>query len=139
MEGFRRLRVIAAHISAFVTATPVHTPPAPLQKLEDVSYNVNLSSSYGKPPPDQRRDDVRIAAPILPHQAFGVHLPQAEERDASGSPDNAPPPSLIVISQEVQSALAAGRPVVALESTIISHGMPYPQARRRGALIDPGA
>ena len=31
------------------------------------------------------------------------------------------------ISAEVQAALAAGRPVVALESTIISHGMPYPQ------------
>ena len=31
------------------------------------------------------------------------------------------------ISPEVQAALAAGRPVVALESTIISHGMPYPQ------------
>ncbi|MBR6490475.1 MAG: pseudouridine-5'-phosphate glycosidase, partial [Muribaculaceae bacterium] len=31
------------------------------------------------------------------------------------------------ISQEVQEALAAGKPVVALESTIISHGMPYPQ------------
>ena len=30
-------------------------------------------------------------------------------------------------SPEVQSALAAGKPVVALESTIISHGMPYPQ------------
>jgi pseudouridine-5'-phosphate glycosidase len=28
---------------------------------------------------------------------------------------------------EVADALAAGRPVVALESTIISHGMPYPQ------------
>jgi len=31
------------------------------------------------------------------------------------------------VSQEVQEALAAGKPVVALESTIISHGMPYPQ------------
>ena len=31
------------------------------------------------------------------------------------------------ISPEVQSALAEGKPVVALESTIISHGMPYPQ------------
>ena len=30
-------------------------------------------------------------------------------------------------SPEVAAALAAGRPVVALESTIISHGMPYPQ------------
>ena len=31
------------------------------------------------------------------------------------------------ISPEVQQALDEGRPVVALESTIISHGMPYPQ------------
>ena len=31
------------------------------------------------------------------------------------------------LSPEVASALAAGKPVVALESTIISHGMPYPQ------------
>ena len=30
-------------------------------------------------------------------------------------------------SPEVAKALAAGKPVVALESTIISHGMPYPQ------------
>lgn len=31
------------------------------------------------------------------------------------------------ISPEVQAALKEGKPVVALESTIISHGMPYPQ------------
>jgi len=31
------------------------------------------------------------------------------------------------INPIVQSALDEGRPVVALESTIISHGMPYPQ------------
>ncbi|MDD5931037.1 MAG: pseudouridine-5'-phosphate glycosidase [Oscillospiraceae bacterium] len=31
------------------------------------------------------------------------------------------------IAPEVKEALEAGRPVVALESTIISHGMPYPQ------------
>ncbi|MGB3366888.1 MAG: pseudouridine-5'-phosphate glycosidase [Acidaminobacteraceae bacterium] len=31
------------------------------------------------------------------------------------------------ISPEVQKALDEGKPVVALESTIISHGMPYPQ------------
>ena len=30
-------------------------------------------------------------------------------------------------SEEVQAAQASGTPVVALESTIISHGMPYPQ------------
>ena len=31
------------------------------------------------------------------------------------------------ITPEIQEALAAGKPVVALESTILSHGMPYPQ------------
>ena len=31
------------------------------------------------------------------------------------------------IHPEVAAAIAAGKPVVALESTIISHGMPYPQ------------
>lgn len=31
------------------------------------------------------------------------------------------------LSPEVESALKAGKPVVALESTIISHGMPWPQ------------
>lgn len=34
---------------------------------------------------------------------------------------------LIDMSAEVAGALAAHRPVVALESTIISHGMPYPE------------
>ena len=35
--------------------------------------------------------------------------------------------SFIEIQPEVKKALAEGKPVVALESTIISHGMPYPQ------------
>lgn len=34
---------------------------------------------------------------------------------------------LLQIAPEVARALAEGRPVVALESTIISHGMPYPE------------
>ena len=33
---------------------------------------------------------------------------------------------LLSVTDEVATALAEGRPVVALESTIISHGMPYP-------------
>ncbi|MBY6262978.1 pseudouridine-5'-phosphate glycosidase [Azospirillum sp. 412522] len=36
------------------------------------------------------------------------------------------PPSLLP-TPEIADALAAKRPVVALESTVISHGMPYPQ------------
>ena len=34
---------------------------------------------------------------------------------------------LIKLSPKVEAALKAGKPVIALESTIISHGMPYPQ------------
>ena len=33
----------------------------------------------------------------------------------------------LVVQREVAEALEAGRPVVALESTIITHGMPFPQ------------
>ncbi len=36
-------------------------------------------------------------------------------------------PDLIDFAPSVRDALAAGHPVVALESTIITHGMPYPQ------------
>ncbi|EHU9790329.1 pseudouridine-5'-phosphate glycosidase, partial [Escherichia coli] len=36
-------------------------------------------------------------------------------------------PELLQISPEVQDALKNKKPVVALESTIISHGMPFPQ------------
>lgn len=35
--------------------------------------------------------------------------------------------SYLLFSPEVAAARAAGKPIVALESTIISHGMPYPQ------------
>ncbi len=37
------------------------------------------------------------------------------------------PNTNIIVSAEVQRALAAGKPVVALESTIISHGLPRPR------------
>jgi pseudouridine-5'-phosphate glycosidase len=47
--------------------------------------------------------------------------------------------SWLALSPAVASALAAGRAVVALESTIVAHGMPYPQnvqtAREVEALI----
>jgi pseudouridine-5'-phosphate glycosidase len=40
------------------------------------------------------------------------------------------------ISPEVAKALAEGRPVVALESTIISHGMPYPKNVETAMLVE---
>ena len=46
---------------------------------------------------------------------------------------------LEAVTAEVRAALDQGRPVVALESTIITHGMPYPQnlevARRVEATV----
>ena len=40
------------------------------------------------------------------------------------------------IAPEVQEALAQGKPVVALESTIISHGMPYPKNVETALLVE---
>ena len=46
---------------------------------------------------------------------------------------------LINLSEEVQAALSSGKPVVALESTVIAHGLPRPQnletARRLESII----
>ncbi|MCB1381264.1 MAG: pseudouridine-5'-phosphate glycosidase, partial [Alphaproteobacteria bacterium] len=48
----------------------------------------------------------------------------------------------ICCTEEVRTALSEGRPVVALESTIIAHGMPYPEnaatAREVEALVRAG-
>ena len=48
------------------------------------------------------------------------------------------------IAPEIRSAVAGGKPVVALESTILSHGMPYPEnlafaARVERVIRDEGA
>ena len=40
------------------------------------------------------------------------------------------------VRDEVQQALRAKQPVVALESTIISHGMPYPQNVGMAAAVE---
>ena len=45
-----------------------------------------------------------------------------------------PPSPWYVLSPEVAAALAAGRPVVALESTLLAHGLPRPE--NRGAARD---
>ena len=40
------------------------------------------------------------------------------------------------VNPEVAAAIAAGKPVVALESTIISHGMPYPKNVETALLVE---
>ena len=42
----------------------------------------------------------------------------------------------LILSPEVQSARDAGKPLVALESTIITHGMPYPQNVETARLVE---
>ena len=43
---------------------------------------------------------------------------------------------LLDLHPEVASALAEGRPVVALESTIVAHGMPWPQNAETAAAVE---
>lgn len=45
-------------------------------------------------------------------------------------------PELLSIHPDVQKALDDGRPVVALESTIITHGMPFPENARTAAEVE---
>lgn len=45
-------------------------------------------------------------------------------------------PEMFQVAPEVQEALVAGKPVVALESTIISHGMPFPQNAETALLVE---
>jgi pseudouridine-5'-phosphate glycosidase len=51
-------------------------------------------------------------------------------RYALGSPSPLLDSDLMVVAPEVRDALSDGRPVVALESTIISHGLPRPENLR---------
>ena len=43
---------------------------------------------------------------------------------------------VLVINPEVQKAIYENKPVVALESTIISHGMPYPQNKETAMTVE---
>src|SRR5438477_200141 len=45
-------------------------------------------------------------------------------------------PDRFAISPQVRQALAERRPVVALESTIIAHGMPYPENIRTAEAVE---
>jgi pseudouridine-5'-phosphate glycosidase len=44
--------------------------------------------------------------------------------------------NVLLLSPEVAAARTAGKPIVALESTIISHGMPYPQNVRTAREVE---
>ena len=50
-----------------------------------------------------------------------------DEQLPGAAPSNGSIADRLLVAPEVAAALSAGRPVVALESTLISHGLPYPQ------------
>ena len=63
--------------------------------------------------------------------------PRCDDRasqEAAMTPKSARP--FVDVLPAVAKALAAGRPVVALESTIITHGMPYPQNSAMAANVE---
>ena len=76
--------------------------------------------------PEQRR--ALRARGRSTHHRQPAHRPSRPHpaTDQEGTLMTTPHPSL-QLTDEVAQALADGAPVVALESTIISHGMPYPQ------------
>ncbi len=53
-----------------------------------------------------------------------------------GVPHRLPDPALVGIAEEVSQALALNKPVVALESTIITHGMPFPRNVETALAVD---
>ncbi|KAI0778267.1 indigoidine synthase A-like protein [Trametes elegans] len=64
----------------------------------------------------------RRAAPLLRPSTASLRCRRPSSSLAAVLKEHAP----IDIHPEVQDALAHGRPVVALETTIVTHGMPYP-------------
>lgn len=64
----------------------------------------------------------RRAAPLLRPTTASLGCTRPISSLAAALKEHAP----IDVHPEVQDALAHGRPVVALETTIVTHGMPYP-------------
>jgi len=65
------------------------------------------------------------AQPPEPGRRSRYHQPMQTRHDQSVSTGLR---DRLYVAHEVADAIAAGRPVVALESTLISHGLPYPQS-----------
>ncbi len=72
--------------------------------------------------------DLEGAASVLRHGRSLVRLSSGRmRRPAQRTLTAMIPPARLSIAPEVADALRDGTPVVALESTLISHGLPYPQ------------
>lgn len=74
----------------------------------------------------------RRAAPLLRPTTAALRCKRPIASLAAALKEHAP----IDVHPEVQEALAHGRPVVALETTIVTHGMPYPANRETALSVE---
>ena len=134
------------------------TPPAP-RKIADVTGAgdalagaMTVALLNGAPFGEALREGMAAAllavesptsVPELSKRAFAEALalvPEPRKCDEGRIPEHAMTPEtarpFVDILPPVAEALAAGRPVVALESTIITHGMPYPENSAMAANVE---
>ena len=74
----------------------------------------------------------RRAAPLLRPTTASLRCKRPISSLSAALKEHAP----IDVHPEVQEALARGRPVVALETTIVTHGMPYPTNRETALSVE---
>ena len=74
----------------------------------------------------------RRAAPLLRHATVSLICRRPISSLSAALKEHAP----IDIHPEVQEALAHSQPVVALETTIVTHGMPYPTNRETAQSVE---
>ena len=153
--GVGPARASAARCSAAPTAS--HTLPATARRgrrrdrrgRRDAGGVLPRACSAVPRRPTPRRTGTR--PPRSPSPARTPSAPTSPTDSSETPPDMTPHP-MLPLTDEVAHALRDGDPVVALESTIISHGMPYPDnvamaqrgrghhpRRRRRARDDRGA
>ncbi|KAG8809598.1 hypothetical protein FRC17_003368 [Serendipita sp. 399] len=68
--------------------------------------------------------------------AYRTDLLRPAKRFASSYNKTQLPRSLLVASEEIQDALVTGKPIVALETALVTHGMPYPENLRTALSIE---
>src|SRR4051794_35325769 len=143
--SLRTSRTSSGAPSAAATSTPTGTPPrgsASTSGSPGASSSPSASSACTTSGARRRPASTRSA-----NASMVTTLPVRAPRQARSAGRWAPSlacPAMITVAPEVAEALDAGQPVVALESTIVSHGLPRPDnvdiARRiEQAVRDGGA
>src|SRR5688572_27427415 len=108
-------RVTSGRMAAGLAASPADPAPQAASAAADVGSSATLLSVARA----QRREMVMRSSLASSADGTAGSRPAPSVRASGVTPPLEPTP-------EVRAALAAGQPVVALESTIISHGFPYP-------------